>query len=95
MAAADIIAPAPYHQSFEEFKQWGLEKANPDKVVAESPKLSEDQLKARYDAMVAAEKVRQVERAKNTLIKSLGWIIIPLPVFVYCQRRLKGKESQS
>jgi hypothetical protein len=94
MAAADIIAPTPYHQTFEEFKRWGFEneKIDPGKVINEAPKPSEQELKARYDAMVASENERAIARAKNSLIKSLGWIVIPLPVFVYFQRRLTNKE---
>jgi hypothetical protein len=43
--------------------------------------------------MVSAEKERQIMRAKNSLIKSLGWIIIPLPIFLFFQRRLARKEN--
>ena len=89
MAVADIVTPAPYHQSFEEYRQWGFEKS--EKPVPKA-NLSETELKARYDALVVAEKDRQVNRAKNSLVKSLGWIIIPLPVFIIFQRRLKAQE---
>ncbi len=94
MAVADIIAPAPYYQSFEEFKNWGgLEKPGTDRETTEETKLSEEELKEKYEAMVSAEKERQINRAKNSLIKSLGWIVIPLPVFVYFQRRLVKKGA--
>ncbi|HBT15923.1 MAG TPA: hypothetical protein DEB05_03090 [Firmicutes bacterium] len=89
MAVADIVTPAPYNQSFEEYRQWGLEKSENANAKAN---LSETELKARYDALVVAEKDRQVNRAKNSLVKSMGWIIIPLPVFVIFQRRLKAQE---
>lgn len=89
MAVADIVTPAPYHQSFEEYRQWGFEKS--EKPVSKA-NLSETELKARYDALVVAEKDRQVNRAKNSLVKSMGWIIIPLPVFIIFQRRLKAQE---
>jgi hypothetical protein len=93
MAVADIVAPMPYHQSFEDFRQWGMEKSEIDKTEAgENAKLSDSELRARYEAAVEAEKNRQVERAKNSLVKSLGWIIIPLPVFIIFQRRLSTKE---
>ncbi|MEA1960412.1 MAG: hypothetical protein U9N81_03820 [Bacillota bacterium] len=95
MAGADIVAPTPYHQTFEEYKQWGQDKPYSDNEVPEVTKLSEEELKVRYDAMVLAETERQVNRAKNSLIKSLGWIVIPLPVFIYFQRRLTGKDVQS
>jgi hypothetical protein len=89
MAVADIVTPAPYNQSFEEYRQWGLEKSENTNTKAN---LSETELKARYDALVVAEKDRQVNRAKNSLVKSMGWIIIPLPVFVIFQRRLRAQE---
>ncbi len=92
MAAADIIAPAPYHQSFEEYQRWGGEKPRLENEV-EEPQLSEKELQEQYEAMVSSEKERQVNRAKNSLIKSFGWIIIPLPIFIYFQRRLVKKES--
>lgn len=87
MAVADIVTPAPYNQSFEEYRQWGLEKSENTNTKAN---LSETELKARYDALVVAEKDRQINRAKNSLVKSMGWIIIPLPVFVIFQKRLKS-----
>lgn len=88
MAVADIVYPTPYYQSFEEYKQYDKQR---DPNVDNLEKLSETELKARYDAMVESELNRQKSRAQNTLIKSLGWIIVPLPVFVYYQRRLREK----
>lgn len=87
MAGADLVAPAPYHQTYEEFKRWGVDKEGTDQVI------SEDELKERYDSMVKAEKERQTIRAKNNLIKSFGWIVIPLPVFLYFQRRMEKKKQ--
>jgi Ca2+/Na+ antiporter len=52
MAIADIIAPAPYYQTFEEFQRWGNEKVYPDREDANEEKLSQEELKTRYDAMV-------------------------------------------
>jgi len=93
MAVADIVAPAPYQQSFEEYKQYGFEKSEANKENINPQKLSEEELMARYQSLLAGEKERQIGRAKNSLVKSLGWIIIPLPVFVFFQRRLSGKEG--
>lgn len=88
MATADIIAPTPHYQTFEDFKNMGFEKNYPDSENRQEPKLTEPELRKKYDAMVAEYKFNQVERAKNSLIKSFGWIIIPLPVFIFFQRRL-------
>lgn len=91
MAVADLVSPVPYYQTFEQFKQIRQEKQNiPENEQKAS--LSEEELKKQYDAMIATERERQVSQAKNSLVKSLGWIIIPLPVFVYYQRRLVRKK---
>ncbi len=94
MAVADIISPVPYYQTFEEFKRLETEKPRagieaPEREVT----LSEEELRRQYDAMVLMEKERQVNRAKNSLIKSFGWIIIPLPVFIYFQRQLANRDN--
>jgi hypothetical protein len=87
MAAADMISPTAYYQSFEDYKRYGgMEKPNIEGQQEE--KLSEEELLENYNAMVKAEEDRQIRRAQNSIIKSLGWIIIPLPVFIYFQRRL-------
>ncbi|MFZ5945585.1 MAG: hypothetical protein ACOYVD_15935 [Bacillota bacterium] len=91
MALADIIAPVPYHQSYEDFRRWGYPG---DKEQIEGEKLTEEELQVRYEALVKAEKERQINRAKNNLVKSLGWIVIPLPVFITFQRRLANRETE-
>lgn len=88
MAVADIVAPTPYYQSFEEFKRWGHEKS----VGEEQTKLSDAELLENYQSMVHSHKQTSIERSKNSLIKSFGWIVIPLPIFIYFQRRLNRKE---
>lgn len=88
MAVADIVTPSPYYQSFEDYKRYRIEdkaSMNPDQ---EHVKLTEKELKENYDAMVKAEKDRQILRAKNSLIKSFGWIVIPLPIFIFFQKKL-------
>jgi Skp family chaperone for outer membrane proteins len=92
MAIADIVTPAPYYQTFEEYKQGNI-KSEFNKDNVELQKLSEEEILARYQTMAASEKERQINRAKNSLIKSLGWIVIPMPVFLFFQRRLKGMEG--
>lgn len=85
MSLADIVSPAPYYQSFEEYRQWGDEHTKIEKK-------SEEELKASYDAMIVREEEQAKQRAVNSLIKSFGWIVIPLPIFLFFQRRLE-KDS--
>lgn len=93
MAVADIVAPAPYYQTFDEYQRWGVVPEKPPGEGTDEPELSQEELRARYNALVEAEKERQISRAKNNLIKSFGWIIIPFPIFLYFQRRLVKKEE--
>lgn len=94
MAVADIMSPSPYYQSFEEFKNMDYKQNyDPERPEATAKEtLSEEELKIRYDAMVASEKERAINRAKNSLIKSFGWIVIPLPIFIFFQRKLVQKN---
>lgn len=87
MAIADIVAPSPYYSNFEEFRNMS------EKEGIDQKEISEQELRQKYDAIVQAEKDRQVIRAKNNLIKSFGWIVIPLPVFIYFQRRVVKVEA--
>lgn len=100
MAVADIVSPAPYEQTFEEFKRISKQgQALPPRTDAEDKEqkadLSQEELKAQYEAMVDSHKEDQIARAKNSLVKSFGWIIIPLPVFLYFQRRLVHQKTES
>lgn len=95
MAAADIISPNAYYQSYDEYRFSGVHGKQNTELNApgqDNTKLSDEEMLARYNAMVSAEKERQIVRGKNNLVKSLGWIIIPLPVFLYFQRRLANKD---
>jgi len=92
MAIADIVSPASYYQSFDDYSRWGNEKPYVEGDTSEI-KLTEEQLRVKYDAMVQEEKLRQVQQGKNNLIKSLGWIFIPLIVFIYFSRRIPKSEK--
>lgn len=87
MSIADLVSPAPYYQSFDEFKR--IYNETKDK---NEPAKTETELRADYDTMVEHEKEKEKQRAINSLMKSFGWIIIPLPIFVYFQRQLRKKE---
>ena len=87
MAVGDLVAPTPYYQSFEEFSTWRADKPTSDANV-KPEKYTAEELETMYEAMVKSEAERQKSRAYNTLFKSFGWIIIPLPVFLYYQKRL-------
>lgn len=78
MAAADLISPPSYYQSYEDYKQIHEE----GKVPSEKS-LTEKEMRANYEQSIKDEKNRTKESAKNQIIKSLGFIVIPLPIFLY------------
>ena len=85
MAVADIASPPSYYQSFAEYQR--MPEKLPDQ---KQPALTEEELRKNYNELVAQEKQRARDRAVNSLIKSFGWIVIPFPIFVYFQRKLKA-----
>lgn len=92
MALTDIIAPSYYHQSYEQYKEMlRVKPADPGAPVVAQP--SEEELRKNYESMIAQETKNSKQRSVNSLIKSLGWVIIPLPIFLYFQRKLRGKDE--
>ncbi|GAB6172247.1 hypothetical protein JCM15765_17250 [Paradesulfitobacterium aromaticivorans] len=87
MAVADIASPPSYYMSFAEYQR--MPEKLPDQ---KQPALTEQELRKNYDDLVAQEKQRARDRAVNSLIKSFGWIVIPAPIFLYFQRKLKAKS---
>jgi Ca2+/Na+ antiporter len=90
MALADIVAPAPYYQTYEEYVRNEQYKPNAQEDKVKDDR-TEEELRADYESMVRGEEERQMRRAKNSLIKSFGWIVIPLPVFILFQRKLVNR----
>lgn len=92
MALTDIIAPASYQQSFEQYKE--MMRTKPvDTGTPAAVQPSDEDLRKNYDNMIAMETKNSKQRAVNSLIKSLGWVIIPLPIFLYFQKKLRGKDE--
>ncbi|MGG1679884.1 hypothetical protein ACIFOT_29825 [Neobacillus sp. NRS-1170] len=88
MAAADLISPPSYYQSYEDFKQ-----IREDNKVKDEKVLTEKELRSRYEQTVKDEKNRVKESAKNQIIKSLGFIVIPLPIFLYFNQMRKRQSE--
>lgn len=85
MATADLVSPSGYYQSYTEYKQMYQN----GKVEGSKTELSEDELRSNYDVYLNEEKTRQKDRALNQIIKSFGFIVIPLPVFLYFNKLRK------
>lgn len=87
MSIADYVSPNVYVQSFEEYK---VIYDNDNEQAKQQ--YSNEQIKVMYDDYVDHEVMREKERALNGLIKSLGWIVIPLPIFLYFQRMTRKEK---
>jgi len=92
MAVADLVSPPSFYMNYEDYKRGYVgpkEYIEPKQPQPNVEVKSEEELQKDYQGLVSQEKVRAREQALNNLIKSFGWIVIPLPVFLYYQRRLK------
>lgn len=92
MAVADIVSPPPSYQSFEDYRMQSQQykgEVAPSTPVTPTPTLSDAELKLRYEQRIIEEKANTKQRAINSLIKSFGWIVIPLPIFLFTQSRMK------
>ncbi|WP_257967994.1 hypothetical protein [Peribacillus deserti] len=89
MAAADLASPPAYYQNYNEFVD--LKKSENGK---NSMEYTEEELRKQFEASVKDHKDRVKDEAKNQLIKSLGFIIIPLPIFLYFNKLRSRGEPQ-
>ena len=89
MGLSDYISPPPYYESYDSFKQMKLVEAKDSQQT-----VSEEKIRAEYDWNVEDRKETVKQEAKNTMIKSLGFIVIPLPIFLYFNNgRIRDKKS--
>jgi hypothetical protein len=86
MALSDMISPSAYYQSFDDYKS--NQKMGVDKTDANAQP-TDEQIKKSYDVMIADQTEQTKRNAKNALIKSLGFIVIPFPIFLLYSRKLK------
>ncbi|MFE7061586.1 hypothetical protein ACFVAD_05410 [Sutcliffiella sp. NPDC057660] len=96
MAIADIVSPPSYYQSYTEYKEMKIAnktKYDDNGKPISTPEIDEDDLLREYDMVVKQDKERNKERAWNTLIKSFGWIVIPLPIFIFYQRKIRSSKE--
>jgi hypothetical protein len=91
MNFADMVSPPAHWQTFEDYTRM-FAVDNPDNEGREQEPLSQDELRERYDTMVLSYREMQVDRARNNMIKSFAWIIVPLPVFLSFRRMIEKQQ---
>ncbi|MDE5414239.1 hypothetical protein [Alkalihalobacterium chitinilyticum] len=93
MALADYVSPNAYVESFEDYKMMREYHPKFENSEVKREELSEEELRRQYDVMVQQQMENNKQRALNSFVKSLGWIIIPLPIFVFFQRRINREKG--
>ncbi|WP_163538426.1 hypothetical protein [Gracilibacillus sp. YIM 98692] len=93
MAVADYVSPNTYIETFEEYKNMREHQPKVENSEDETEDVSEEELRRQYDAMVEQRTESNKQRALNSFVKSLGWIIIPLPIFIFFQRRINREKG--
>ncbi|MDI3256804.1 MAG: hypothetical protein QJR01_03590 [Kyrpidia sp.] len=94
MSLSDIIVPNGYYQDFASYREMRIQQAiktQPGEAPVSAP--DEATLRADYERMVADQIQETRRRGLNGLIKSVGWIVIPLPVFLWYSRKLKDEKE--
>lgn len=86
ISASNILFPETYYQSFEDYKMMQKDRALMEKGEPAKPQATDAELLKLYEQMVLKEQEREERRAWRSLIQAIGWIIIPLPVFIYFRR---------
>lgn len=92
MAASDYVSPAAtYYMTEQDYK---MNNKTVDASGKDTTALTDAEWKAKYEAYKSTEEDRAKRQALNSLIKSLGWIVIPAPIFIYTQRRIRDLKTE-
>lgn len=99
MGAANYVIPDPYVEPYEmyrmNYRNDNVYDVYPEQ--AENPATSdidESVVREQYDQMVKDSQKAEQRSALRLIIQSLGWIVIPLPVFMYFQKQLKQNPKK-
>ncbi|GGM37866.1 hypothetical protein GCM10011351_25090 [Paraliobacillus quinghaiensis] len=93
MNLSDYFAPNTYIETYDQYKSGQYYSGKFEEENTEREELSDEELRRNYNEMVEQRKEQDRQRALNGMIQSLGWIIIPLPVFIFFQRKI-GKDRK-
>jgi len=90
MGLSDLVSPSStYYQTYSEYKDMRLM----DYEGKKTKDISEEELRSDYKLYLEDQEKRTVAQAKNSIIKSIGFILIPFPIFLYFNRMRAKKEE--
>ncbi|PYZ97094.1 hypothetical protein CR205_00355 [Alteribacter lacisalsi] len=90
MSASDYFVPGPYYDTYESYAQ--NHAHNVKEGFAEE--VSEEDLRARFQLERDTYLDNQRAYAANSMVKSLAWVLIPLPVFLISAGRLRKAKPE-
>ncbi|CAB3389699.1 hypothetical protein [Kyrpidia spormannii] len=96
MSLSDIIVPNGVIQDYASYRDMRIAqsvKVPPGEPAPPVP--DEATIRADYERLVVDKMQQARRRGLNGLIKSLGWIVIPLPIFLWYSRKLKDDKGSS
>ncbi len=91
ISIADIVVPTNKNiQTFEEYRLYNTTKYINDKEVT----LSEQELRKMFDENREFNIQQVLLEGKRNLIRSVGFVLVPLPIFLYYQRLVRRHQTQ-
>lgn len=94
VSIANLVAPNTYVLSYEDYVQTYHTEYDTKGNIKHGSTKDVDTYKEHYDNYIKQEEDLEKKRSLNQLIASFGWIIIPLPVFLFMQRSLREEEKE-
>lgn len=91
---ADLVSPSPYVLSYGDYVQSYYTEYDQRGTVKKAPSLGDEQYRDAYNEYVKQEEAVEQKRSLNRFIASFGWIIVPFPVFLFMQRKLRENTTE-
>lgn len=96
MSVSDILFPNDYHQTYESYKRMvESEVVYSEDGTARNNEIDEKELRISYEAEKKENMDQNERQAKNSLVKNLAWIIVPLPFFLWSGRIIRREKGAS
>ena len=97
MGMSDYLIPQPYIESYDSYLSNYESRNRPDNYnpyaenenVYQEYRADENEVREQYKFMKEEAESKERRSAIKLVIQSVGWIVIPLPIFLYYQKQVK------
>lgn len=101
MGVSDFLIPQPYYESYDSYLSTYESRNRPgnynsyaeNENVYQEYRVDENVVREQYEIMKEDEEAKERRSAIKLVIQSVGWIAIPLPIFLYYQKQMKEKNK--